>query len=231
MQSNCLNCQTLFIAKSGSTGKFCSSSCSAKFNNKKRGKQSPEHVLKRTQKRIETISNGFYQAARPFVSITYTHCTNCDKLMAARINRVRKTCSKECRDQRRSYCGKQLAQAISNRSKAEDALYQLCLTLPTSVFPNYIIQDGWDADIVMPDIKLAIAWNGPWHYKEIVGLTHSLKQVQNRDRIKQKLFEQLGWTFVIFEDRYFTPETAFDVVKKMVGPTGFEPVMSCDAPL
>ena len=40
-QSICKTCDHEFVVKSGSTGKFCSKSCSAKFNNKNRVR-SPE---------------------------------------------------------------------------------------------------------------------------------------------------------------------------------------------
>lgn len=38
---------------------------------------------------------------------------------------------------------------------------------------------------------------------------HSLKQVQTRDEYKTRLFKKLGWTVLVYEDRYYTPETAF----------------------
>ena len=27
--------------------------------------------------------------------------------------------------------------------------------------------NGWDADIILPDYKIAILYNGKWHYEEI----------------------------------------------------------------
>ena len=41
---------------------------------------------------------------------------------------------------------------------------------------------------------------------------HSLKQVQNRDRIKKDLFKNLGWKVFIFEDRYYSPKQAFEEI-------------------
>ena len=83
--------------------------------------------------------------------------------------------------------------------------------------PNEKIIDGWDADIVIHDTKTAILWNGPWHYQEMNFGNHSLKQIQNRDRIKIKEFTNAGWKVLIFEDRYFTPQTAFN---SLIGGTG-----------
>jgi hypothetical protein len=89
-------------------------------------------------------------------------------------------------------------------------LFELCRSHFNNVRSNYIIEDGWDADIVIYDLKIAILWNGPWHYKEMNMSNHSLSQVQTRDKIKKKLFESSGWTVVIFEDRYYTPSSAFE---------------------
>lgn len=91
------------------------------------------------------------------------------------------------------------------------------------VLNNHIIADNWDADIGIPDIKVAILWNGPWHYKEMNFSNHSLSQVQNRDKIKIKLFESLGWKVEVFEDRYYIPEKAFE---KLVGNGGTAPPSS-----
>lgn len=52
---------------------------------------------------------------------------------------------------------------------------------------------------------------------------HSLLQVQTRDRIKRRLFRSLGWKVIIFEDRYFSPETAFEVIRNVVGQAGNAP--------
>ena len=59
--------------------------------------------------------------------------------------------------------------------------------------------NGWDADIILPQYKLAILWNGPWHYKQVTK-EHNLKQVQNRDRIKKYEIEKTGYTCYIIKD-------------------------------
>ncbi len=70
--------------------------------------------------------------------------------------------------------------------------------------------NGWDADIIIDDIKTAVLWNGPWHYQEMKGIkNHSLRQVQTRDKIKIDQLSSSGWNVMIFEDRHYTPETAF----------------------
>jgi very-short-patch-repair endonuclease len=52
------------------------------------------------------------------------------------------------------------------------------------------------------------------------GLTHSLKQVQNRDKIKTKELINAGWKVLAFNDNEYTPQTAFDY---LVLVSGIEP--------
>lgn len=96
------------------------------------------------------------------------------------------------------------------RSKDEIKLYELIRTRYPTALSNHIIADGWDADIVIPETMTAILWNGPWHYKQMPHKNHSLAQVRNRDILKIKLFQELGWTVKVYEDRSYTPESAFE---------------------
>ena len=59
--------------------------------------------------------------------------------------------------------------------------------------------NGWDADVILPDLKVAILWNGKWHYEEIMEGT-SLKQIQNRDRIKLKEIRKAGYEPYVIKD-------------------------------
>lgn len=67
------------------------------------------------------------------------------------------------------------------------------------VWTNRPMFNGWDADIILPDIKLAILWNGVWHYKKVTE-KHSLSQVQNRDVIKMREIKQCGYTPYVIKD-------------------------------
>jgi len=60
--------------------------------------------------------------------------------------------------------------------------------------------NGWDADIVLPKYKLAIMWNGVWHYKDNIRKGHSLRQVQNRDKIKLKEIRAAGYEPYVIKD-------------------------------
>ena len=64
---------------------------------------------------------------------------------------------------------------------------------------NLPIFNNWDADIIIHDIKFAVLWNGPWHYRKIKN-SHSVKQVQNRDNIKIREIEKFGYTPYIIKD-------------------------------
>lgn len=84
-------------------------------------------------------------------------------------------------------------------SKNEIEFCKLCEEYFDNVKHNESIFNGWDADIIIEDIKFAVLWNGPWHYKQITK-SHSVKQTQNRDKIKVKEIEECGWTPYIIKD-------------------------------
>ena len=59
--------------------------------------------------------------------------------------------------------------------------------------------EGWDADVIIPSIKVAILWNGPWHYKQI-SKTSSLLQIQNRDKLKLAAILRCGYVAYVIKD-------------------------------
>ena len=86
-------------------------------------------------------------------------------------------------------------------SKNEIAFCELCENYfgKENVLHNEPMFNGWDADIIIPEHKLAILWNGPWHYRKITA-KHSLEQVQTRDRLKQVEIANCGYTCYIIKD-------------------------------
>lgn len=179
------------------SGIFCSRTCS----------NSRIHTEESNNKRRKTLLE------KPKIEKYFSLiCVNCSKNFTS--SSQRKCCSDACVKERRLCGSKNGARKAASkrclRSKDEIKLYELCKNYFQNVTHNDTsIANGWDADILIHDTKTAILWNGPWHYKEMGFSNHSLSQVQNRDRIKMKKFESVGWKIVIFEDRYFTPETAF----------------------
>lgn len=89
--------------------------------------------------------------------------------------------------------------SVKRRSKNEELFYQLCANEYVNVKHNEPIFDGWDADVLLPDYKVAVLWNGKWHYEKITE-KHSVKQVQTRDKIKIKTIRSLGWTPYVIKD-------------------------------
>ena len=79
--------------------------------------------------------------------------------------------------------------------------------------------NGWDADIILNDHKMAIMWNGKWHYEKLTK-KHSLKQVRNRDYIKIKEIKKLGYEPYIIRDMgSYNPEfveNEFEKLKKYI---------------
>lgn len=149
----------------------------------------------------------------------------------------RSTCSLECTKKLQSSIGKRHLKkqwkmypdkmmAISSeagrisattnvkRSRDEIKLFELCQQYYLNVRHNEFLVENWDADIIIDDYKIAILWNGPWHYKEMPHNNHSLMQVKNRDRLKIKKFKQYKWNVFVFEDRFYNPDDAFKVLKQ-----------------
>lgn len=95
--------------------------------------------------------------------------------------------------------GKASAKVSVKRSKNEIAFGEKCKELFENIGFNENFFNGWDADIILHDVKIAIMWNGIWHYEQ-VREKHSVKQVQNRDNIKIKEIEKSGYIPYIIKD-------------------------------
>lgn len=121
-------------------------------------------------------------------------CTNCKKPFDCKENSTRKFCNYKCAG---SFGGKNSKQG--KRSKNEILLFELCKNEYNNVLSNENMFNGWDADIVINDYKLAIMWNGVWHYKKVTK-SHSLKQVKNRDELKIKEIKKMGYKPYIIKD-------------------------------
>lgn len=87
----------------------------------------------------------------------------------------------------------------NKRSKSEIYFCELCESHFNNVLANQTIFNGWDADIILPDLKIAILYNGAWHYIQISKKV-SLKQIQNRDKIKIEEIKKCGYTPYIIKD-------------------------------
>ncbi len=131
-------------------------------------------------------------------------CEYCGKEFYGKKKYIR-FCSRTCVDKasHNKYVesGKHSATSQGNkrRSKSEMLFCSLCENYFEHVTHNDPIFNGWDADVLIWDKKIAILWNGIWHYKKITK-KHSVEQVQNRDKIKYEEIKKLGWKVYIIKD-------------------------------
>lgn len=186
------------------TGRFCSSECAHKRpQTEETKKKIRENVLK-SEKFINSIeiNNHKYSSYEEAYYENPKICKYCGKVIPYHV-RNRNTCSDECEETAR-YLGAIKGGKISSslevkRSKNEIYFCELCEKYFKDVKHNLAMFNGWDADVIIEDIKYAILWNGPWHYKKITK-KHSLKQVQNRDNIKLKEIEKCGYIPYVIKD-------------------------------
>lgn len=200
---------------------FCNHSCAAKFTNK--GATRARGIKKEVNcsscagnikvsvyasvksyicDLCKTIKVKSVKVNREKLRIKKINCSNCGNEFEP-LTKKTKTCSAECkrlaliRAAKRG--GRKSVLSQQRRSKNEIYFYNLCKNKFSNVLHNEQIFNGWDADVILPDLKIAILWNGPWHYKKITQ-KHSLAQVQNRDKLKIKEIEKCGYLPYIIKD-------------------------------
>lgn len=197
--------------------RFCSKQCSAKYNNQyRKGIPISDETRQKISQGVSYYAN--HVQLGKSIKLQYRNCSYCNKIFIYHPSNSTypKHCSSECLTKNRSYIGRTSRGLGNKRSKDEIKLFELLSEYFENIRHTHIISDGWDTDIALLDYNIAIFWNGPWHYKEMNIGNHSLKQVQNRDKIKTKLFESLGWHVIVYEDRHFTPQTAFlDLINRL----------------
>jgi len=170
---------------------YCSRSCanSRDWDDDDKKKKSESLIGRNHIKRISTI------------------CKYCNKIFEHRITENRIFCSNKCSI---TYSNKNnIDKAIkggrasvlnqNRRSKNEIYFSELCKEYFNNIKTNESIFNGWDADIIIEDYKIAILWNGKWHYEKIKE-KHSIKQVKNRDRIKIKEIKNCGYIPYVIKD-------------------------------
>lgn len=191
----CKNCGKSFILKlsekqfiNGSYSNFCSRSCANTRIH------SVESKLKISESLRKNNSNSIHSKKRicKVCGKVYTHIKNtgttkvvCSKKCSKYLREHRKDFLTDATLQKLSLAGLKSVekQSLNRRSKNEIYFYELCKEHFKDVLHNASIFNGWDADIIINDIKFAILWNGKWHYEKIKQ-KHSVEQVQNRDKIK-----------------------------------------------
>lgn len=207
----CLFCNKEIVNKNN---KFCNRSCAASFNNLKRHQEGytlngKSKVLNCLDCKVELIV--------PLNSSNSIRCTDC---YLHHINNKEIICAK-CNEKfvgayYREYCNDclhlirveqgRIGGLIRNtirvkRSKNEIHFVNLCIDYfgIDNVLLNESMFDGWDADVIIKVLKIAVLWNGKWHYEKITE-KHSLSQVQNRDKIKKDIIMKYGYIPYIIKD-------------------------------
>ena len=118
-----------------------------------------------------------------------------------------KFCSNECRLVRKIEIGKKAGAASviaqQRRSKNEILFGELCAEkFETKCNEQFFIDHNgytWDADVILPELKIAVLWNGAWHYKKIK-TNGSLEQIQTRDQIKLDVIKNNGYYPYVVKD-------------------------------
>lgn len=190
---NCKKCFEVFVPSKGLTN-YCSLKCrnSRSFTT--------ETNLKRKEKTLQHWNEGKIYKRGEIKKIV---CLNCNNEFETKRKRI--YCSLKCRNTSEELKmsgrkgGLNSSLKRTKRSVNEIYFFQLCKERFKNVLNNVPMFNGWDADIILPDLKIAILWNGKWHYEKITE-QHSLEQVQNRDKIKQKEIENCGYIPYIVKD-------------------------------
>lgn len=187
--------QVCQIKKSKSNNNFCSRSCSAKFNNRIIDRTLSEESKNKIRQKLQKSKK----------------CINCDTIITGLR---RKTCSKKCLDNISVIYGRKggrkggVASAAKQvrRSKGEIMFADLCIGYygKENILCNENIfkdKNGnfWDADIIIENLKIAILYNGIWHYQQ-VRKNHNLLQVQTRDKLKHQIINDNGYQYYIVKD-------------------------------
>lgn len=175
---------TDYLVENKKYKKFCSRKCANSRIFTEETKDKIRNSLKKPDKIEECL-----ECNKEFIKRKSTH-TFCSL-----------SCSTKFKNKTLGICymgGKASVKSQSRRSKNEILFSQYC-SEKYDILTNEQMFNGWDADVIIPSLKVAILWNGAWHYKEI-GKNHSLKQTQNRDSIKIKEISKFGYTPYIIKD-------------------------------
>jgi len=178
---------------------FCNSSCSAKFNNKQRKR------TKWTTEQINKVKENNIKLGRKGPNIHNLICKICQKsFIYTRKNKS--TCSLECYHAAIVSQGKTTWRINKNslhrkigRSYNEIRLYELIKMKFPDALHNQFIFNGFDADIIIPSLKLAIHWNGIWHYKQVISEQH-FNSIVEKDKLRYSAIEKFGYTNYIIKD-------------------------------
>ena len=196
-QRSCLRCGKTFISSTHKKHKKCCSvECARKYSQSKVDTSKISISIKAMYK------SGLLTPPNPKKDPHKLHCKCCGNTFYHKL-KSKLACSRKCATILQkigsSIGGKISASSQNRRSKNEKYFYELCLMKYSDTIHNVPMFNGWDADVIIPSLKVAVLWNGVWHRKKITH-SHSLLQVKNRDIIKLREIERIGYTAYTIED-------------------------------
>lgn len=199
----CVNCKKQF--ESDGDKKFCSHRCGAIYNNARRV-LSEETINKlRIGAILWNRQNNKSKYKRDENRLYFLKCKTCHKEFKNKRYGI-KNCSPECYAIDRKNFGRKGALAQYNsihrktgRSYNEMYFYQLVKEKFPDALNNKFIFNGYDADVIIPSLKLAIHWNGIWHYKSVISELH-FNSIQEKDKLRYNEIEKAGYTNYIIKD-------------------------------
>lgn len=187
--------------------KYCSKKCSSDVLNK-----DPNLCRERGIKSnvIQIPTNGI------FLKNSIRICEWCKKDYTPKSQK-QKLCSRECSNSfinkdkevnflRSQKGGNNSMLTLNRRGKAEIYFSELCIEYfsKPAITCNeqfFIDKNGgkWDADIIIHHLKIAILYNGIFHYKKVYK-DQKLERMIAKDRLKEKIIIDNGYTYYIVKD-------------------------------
>lgn len=190
-----------FEKRSKKTSKLC---CSQQCANKINIHRSEETRKKVSETLKRKYAEGIIIHPRPLKNKAPYICSFCSKEFISK--KKRSTCSKECYKNLLPSIGRKGGRVTSslefhkrNRSSNEKMFFTKIKEIYPDAIANKRLFDGWDADIIIPSQKLAIHWNGVWHYKSVMG-NELLERVQQKDKLRYEAIEKHGYKNYIIQD-------------------------------
>lgn len=195
--TECSNCykkiKKILSQKNINNHYFCNHSCSAIFTNKNRSLPTNEQKIKTSK----SLNEYLYKYTK-LIFIDNVNCLECGINFEFKCSSKNppKYCSYRCVG---VHSNKIRSNVSYRRSKNEIYFSELCMEWYSNVVTNKKMFDGWDCDIILLDHKIAIAWNGFYHYHQI--WSHQpLYKVEIRDREKEKIFTKNGYIYYVIKD-------------------------------
>jgi hypothetical protein len=200
-ETRCQNCDRIHDSSYG-TGRFCCQKCSRSFSTKFKRLEINQKVSEKLSLKKQMILKKCQVCLKDFyVSFGKRMQKSCSKTCSQSWKYHTNNSEKEKNLLTAQNAGKKSSksQRSNRRSKNEKLFASMCQDKFENVLTNESIFNGWDSDVILLDQKIAVLWNGKWHYEKILKGT-SVIQIQNRDRIKIKEIENLGFEPYIIKD-------------------------------